>query len=530
MGEVYNAPQPSVTHIVSIFRQIGSGEIQIPAFQRGFVWNEKQIIDLLGSVYESYPIGSILLWSVTSTQSRLSTTTELPFPKDIDRFPTNYVLDGMQRLSTLYGVFNFGKTTQNTIFEVAFDLKNKEFVHVKDVKFGLLDLPPHFVRLSVLFDPKALISAQSQLVKQENADELIDSLIDLQAKFQEYMIPVVKISDENINRVVRVFEKINSAGTPLDALDFMRAITWAKDFDLSDRLMQASEKLGEFGFYLDEETIVKCVAIYLEIQPTAEGLLSLRGYDPDILKSAFTEVEDRIIVVIRFLREYLDIQSSDLVAYEGQFLILFKAITMDGADEYFQHQLAAWFLLSSLNESLRGRPDHYVARAVGDWRGMLQGRIRGFDAKLRLAKEDFSDRKLLKGRALSSGFLCVYASMEPLDLRSERSLKGRLASWDQAAGVAKPIYKSIGRKNDVTQSRVIANMIAIEGTDWEVGDVRSEIIKVADGGRYDILIGHFINEDAMMALRENDVSMFLHHRSLEIFKRSTELIAKLSKD
>src|SRR5437868_12385722 len=99
------SPQPSVLHLVTLFRMITAGEIRIPAFQREFVWKEKQIIELLESVLQGYPIGSILLWAADSKLLNIAPVGATSFPVVEERFPTNYVLDGMQRLSTLYGVF-----------------------------------------------------------------------------------------------------------------------------------------------------------------------------------------------------------------------------------------------------------------------------------------------------------------------------------------------------------------------------------------------------------------------------------------
>ena len=54
---------PSSVKIDKLLNRIEEGDIKIPAFQRGFVWNQEQVIDLLDSMYNDYPIGSILLWN-----------------------------------------------------------------------------------------------------------------------------------------------------------------------------------------------------------------------------------------------------------------------------------------------------------------------------------------------------------------------------------------------------------------------------------------------------------------------------------
>ena len=54
--------QPNIQRLPSLLRDIQSGEIRIPRFQRPFVWEDDQRLDLFRSIYEGIPIGSILIW------------------------------------------------------------------------------------------------------------------------------------------------------------------------------------------------------------------------------------------------------------------------------------------------------------------------------------------------------------------------------------------------------------------------------------------------------------------------------------
>ena len=62
MAEIKNAPQPTIERISSLINRIQSGDIKIPQFQRGFIWKEHQVKTLLDSIYEGYPISSLLFW------------------------------------------------------------------------------------------------------------------------------------------------------------------------------------------------------------------------------------------------------------------------------------------------------------------------------------------------------------------------------------------------------------------------------------------------------------------------------------
>jgi uncharacterized protein with ParB-like and HNH nuclease domain len=47
--------QPSALKLDKLLNRIEDGDIKIPAFQRGFVWKQEQIIELLDSIYHNYP-------------------------------------------------------------------------------------------------------------------------------------------------------------------------------------------------------------------------------------------------------------------------------------------------------------------------------------------------------------------------------------------------------------------------------------------------------------------------------------------
>jgi hypothetical protein len=97
---------PSAPKIDRIISRIEEGDIKIPAFQRGFVWNQDQVIDLLDSIYHDYPLGSILLWNSNERLRSTRNVGEFLIPDREPQYPVNYVLDGQPRLSTIYSIFD----------------------------------------------------------------------------------------------------------------------------------------------------------------------------------------------------------------------------------------------------------------------------------------------------------------------------------------------------------------------------------------------------------------------------------------
>ncbi len=101
-----NLPEPQSVTFPSLFDQIRHGSIKIPQFQRDFVWSKAQSARLLDSVIKGYPIGTFILWS---THERLRSIRNLGGVDLPDTPPGNavkYILDGQQRLTSLFVTLN----------------------------------------------------------------------------------------------------------------------------------------------------------------------------------------------------------------------------------------------------------------------------------------------------------------------------------------------------------------------------------------------------------------------------------------
>jgi hypothetical protein len=121
-------PQPSVDRIDELARRILTGDILLPKFQREFVWERNQIIDLLDSIARNFPVGSILLWQSRQelrSENRIADLDiELPRPD----YPVNYLLDGQQRLSSLCGALYWQGPDARSRWNIAYDLRRKTFL------------------------------------------------------------------------------------------------------------------------------------------------------------------------------------------------------------------------------------------------------------------------------------------------------------------------------------------------------------------------------------------------------------------
>ena len=176
--------------IRKILDSVISGEIRIPAFQRGFVWEMDRVAYLLDSIYKGYPFGSLLFWRTRQqllTERKLGTFT-LPRPQT--DYPIDYVLDGQQRLTSIFTVFQSDLTPEENPdwTDIYFDLEasgnpqDSAFIAIPED--AACDNKRYFP-MNVLFDSVSYRAATAHLNPEQIA--VVDKL---QEKFKEVQIPV----------------------------------------------------------------------------------------------------------------------------------------------------------------------------------------------------------------------------------------------------------------------------------------------------------------------------------------------------
>ncbi|ADB51676.1 DUF262 domain-containing protein [Conexibacter woesei] len=88
------------TDLVELLGNAKSGDAQLPDFQRGWVWDDDHIRDLIASVSRSFPIGTVML---LENGGDVAFRTRPLEGAEIDgRDPELLILDGQQRLTSLF--------------------------------------------------------------------------------------------------------------------------------------------------------------------------------------------------------------------------------------------------------------------------------------------------------------------------------------------------------------------------------------------------------------------------------------------
>lgn len=235
----------------------------LPEFQRPFVWEPSDVLDLLDSVSNGWPIGSLL--TLEGPQPFRTMPIESG-PHVESRGVRSFLLDGQQRVTALYHVLT----------------QSGDVIYYVDLAEGSADDPPDFkwarkasgippsaspwaFPVALLMDERAFSKHISTAPRVEAVHldgvrrSRIGSLLD-----SEYRVPaIVMAQDIELEALTKIFENLNRSGVHLDAFDLMVAVLYPFAFKLRDEWESAKRRLrlvDDFGVHGLE--ILKVVALW----------------------------------------------------------------------------------------------------------------------------------------------------------------------------------------------------------------------------------------------------------------------------
>jgi hypothetical protein len=250
-----------------ILRDVREGKIQLPEFQRGWVWDDEHIRSLLASISLSYPIGAVMMLQTGNPAVRFKARLLEGVQIDPHPSPERFVLDGQQRLTSLFQALYIDKAV------ATFDLRGKNIqrwyyidmakslhpdIDREDVVLGFgEDRKVRNFRGEVVEDyserhseyqhcifPLAVIFNYADWRRGFNRhwsfdEEKIRLFDEFEAeiikRFEQYHVPVIKLLKETPKEAVcQVFEKVNTGGVSLTVFELLTATFAVDDYDLRE--------------------------------------------------------------------------------------------------------------------------------------------------------------------------------------------------------------------------------------------------------------------------------------------------------
>ena len=349
--------EPRVSYLEQIMIDIEVGVIKVPRFQRREVWTWDAQRDLLCSVYEGLPIGAILLWQ-TRLPNIKSRKTIGPFKLPNQDFSPShsYILDGLQRLTTIYSMVYHPRsddsiTAENianyTVYcDLEADNVEDKFLLVSQLEqlnINVSDSNRYFP-LRLIFNSKEVMKFQRAI--SEEKEHWIDKIDELVSSFKNYKLPIVPLASDDQQLATKSFERVNTRGETMSETHMLNALSYSDKFELLERLEVNTEKYLSDDYLwsegLDDEFILMALKLSVGKGPYYKKTDELaKLIEQGHVESVFRSIKS----MINFSSEELNIESPKSFPYKLQMLGLTYAFMSNKSVN--KEALIAWYHLTS---------------------------------------------------------------------------------------------------------------------------------------------------------------------------------------
>ena len=450
------------TPLQELLARADSGKLQLPDFQRGWVWDDDRIRSLLASVSASFPIGAVMLLETGGEHIRFKPR---PLAGTHERLrtvpPETLILDGQQRLTSLYQAL-----MSQTVVETK-DAKNKPirrwyYIDMKkaveaeaDREDALLSVPedkrtrsfggeitldvttPEREYAGELFPVNRIFGSaewrQAYNKHWNYAPEKIQLYDAFERgvikRFEQYQIPLIELKKETPKEAVcLVFERVNTGGVALTVFELLTASFAADNFQLRDDWNAREKRLKEQHPVLrnlQSDDFLQAISLLvtqtrrrgaLDAGTTTDKAPGISCKRKDILKLEVDDwktwadrVEAGFVRAARFLYGQKIFKARD-VPYRTQLVPLaaiFVDLGKDGETEGARQKIARYYWCGVLGELYGGAIESRFARDLPEVVAMVRGEAA---EPITIQESSFQANRLLTLRTRnSSAYKGLYA-------------------------------------------------------------------------------------------------------------------------
>ncbi|MBQ9313688.1 MAG: DUF262 domain-containing protein [Clostridia bacterium] len=290
--------------IIDILAQIDAEQYALPEFQRGYVWNREQVKKLANSLYKGYPIGGILIWVTENDESYTRGNVD-----KINR-TIRLILDGQQRLTTLYGLIrgkapSFFEGDEKAFTNLFFNLESESFEFYAPIK---MKDDPNWIDVTNVLTHNA-----STFIEQSGNPgyyiKYLTKLNNLYNNITQKELPIEEVvgEDKSLDVVVEIFNNLNSGGTKLSKGDLALAKICAQWPDARREMRNILERLRNAGYDFKLEWLLRCITVYLTNKAYFSELEQVKIED---FKNALKDVEKKIDEILNQIGSRLGLDNT----------------------------------------------------------------------------------------------------------------------------------------------------------------------------------------------------------------------------
>ncbi len=397
------------TALTKILEDIGNGKTQLPDFQRGWVWDDDRVRDLLASVAASFPIGTIMTLEAGGKDIKLQPRPiEGTHSRITDEDLDTLILDGQQRMTSLYQslmckepvatkdaknkkikrfyYISMEKALKDRDLQEAIDAVSEERIRkgfggevALDLSTPVKEYKQHLFPVNQLLDYFEWQCGYHKFWEYDQEktkffNEFVEKVIQC---FKGYQVPIIKLDKDTPKEAVcLVFEKVNTGGMSLTVFELLTATFAADNFNLREDWDKRKEKMkSDVSRILkkpESDHFLQVISLLVtrdrRERATSRGITAdqapgISCKRRDILNLTVEEyqtwadkAEKGFIEAARFLNSQKIFRAED-VPYRTQLVPLTTILVIlgkDGEKEGAKRKLARWYWCGVLGELYGG--------------------------------------------------------------------------------------------------------------------------------------------------------------------------------
>lgn len=520
--------KPEVVLLDSLFEEIRHGRIRIPPFQRPFIWRPADMLSLLDSVLNGYPIGSLLLWDTRNDRRSHNVFGPIPQPPlPIAEMEMSLLLDGQHRLATLYGVLHVRGEIPSSDDEerrwwAFYDLRKREFTYAR------WQPEAHHMPLRSLLrtiDYRRWTDELAKHVSESDLETLLAEADRVARVFKGYQVPLLRIKGGTLEAALEIFSRLNSKGRSLSPDQLSAALSYREEqgattFNLADRFDSILERLGTVGFKnVDRNAILRAlVAVEGTSVHGAFGDAAAKVIARSTAAGTISALVDRAEAALerasQFLADDAGVPGERSLPYATQLVMLSRFFDQSKDPTTEQKKtLNAWFWATSFCTWYAGQNTTQLNEDLREMGMYARGEIPTLRA-LRERPNAFPTRFDLRSARVRAFLLATLIRRRPLDLDGQPVRVWEFFATDEGAAIPR-IFPSVSSR--------VANRILLPGV--RGAGPKSSLLGMEPGElRSRVLASHFINEGSWEALLAGREDVFLQRREACLIDAERELM------
>ena len=528
----FEQPKPDSKKYSELINDIERGIIKIPKFQREFVWSIDKTAELLDSILKGYPIGTFILWQTDERINDIKKIGNLELPETPDGTKVQYVLDGQQRITSLFAAYlgaQIQKTGEKKVTDYSGIVVNldKNLDENNDQVITAEPTGEKYISLSDVLNFN--YSKARELSGEFSEDEL--GLIDAYSTaFKTYVFSTVVLRKEDIDSAIEVFTRINTGGQTLTLFEIMSAKTYDEEqnFDMQEKWETFIRELEDIKYESVSSTVVlNLLSLVLSRTKECKRKTILALDKQDIID----KWEDAISVLkdsIDYFQTTYRIPVSQLLPYDA-LLVPFAYFFFRNKEEPDSDQrkfLEEFFWRISLSHRYSSSTESKLAQDIKRIDQILNNQRPDYsEIKVDLdSPKTLIDTNFSAGNSYCKAVLCLLAYQEPKDFQDNGTVILD-NSWLKIASSKNYHHffpKKYLEKNEIANSNSLVNItfvsdrlnkstIRARAPSSYIGDFSAENSHINTA-----LNSHFIDIKGF-GIEDDDYDMFLNKRAERIF-------------